>query len=112
MTENQFDSITKWQKKTFPTATVLSKLHHMERETRELILAVSEEDHLIDHAKIRAVKMEFADNFLLLFGAASAYGMSFSDIVDAINEKMRINVSRSWGQPNEQGFQEHVKPHP
>ncbi len=114
MTQTQFEEITKWQKETFSKATPVSKLIHLagdksEGEVRELINAINDEDHLIDHEKMRATKMEFADCFFLLFGAASAYGMSYQNIVDAIDDKFQINKARKWGKPDANGVVNHIK---
>ena len=115
MTNEQFKEITQWQKETFAKATPVSKLIHLagdepKGEVGELVNAINDEDHLIDHEKIRAVKMEFADCFFLLFGAAAAYGMSYEDISKAVAEKFEINKARKWGKPNASGVVNHIKP--
>lgn len=109
MTEKQFDLITKWQKDTFPAATDLSKLRHLNEEVAELMDAINDEDHLIDHEKTRKTKLEFADCFLLLFGAAKAYGMSYADILKCVDDKMSINIKRTWGKPDSNGVVKHVE---
>ncbi len=53
--------------------------------------------------------MEFADCFILLFGSAASDGMTYDDIVDAINKKMEINLNRKWGKPDENGIVNHIK---
>ena len=53
--------------------------------------------------------MEFADCFILLFGAAAADGMSYTDICSCIEEKMKINYKREWGEPDENGVVNHIK---
>jgi hypothetical protein len=53
--------------------------------------------------------LEFADCFILLFGAANSAGMSYQNIIDAINQKMEINYQRKWGKPNEDGVVNHLK---
>jgi len=109
MTPEQFEFIKKWQKDTFPNATDISKLNHLSKEIGELKDAINDEDHTIDHEKVRKVRMEFADCFLLLFGAAASYGLTYENICHVIDTKMEINKARKWGEPNEQGFQEHIK---
>lgn len=101
MSEDQFLEITKWQKETFGKATPLSKLAHLQEEVIETIEAIKTKDN--------KTNLEFADCFLLLFGAANAYGMSYDDICDAIEEKMKINKARKWGKPNENGVVNHIK---
>ena len=100
MTKTQFENVTTWQRATFPKANALSKIHHLEQEVQELemdLVSNNEERHL-----------EFADCFLLLFGAASADGMSYQDICDAIDEKMEINKKRKWGKPDINGVVNHL----
>ena len=101
MTPQQFKDITKWQKETFGEATVWSKLSHLDEELAELW------DDLNTNNPNR--RLEWADCFLLLFGAAAADGMNYSDIVSAITEKMDINYERKWGEPDENGVVNHIK---
>ncbi len=109
MTKEQFVAITAWQKETFPAATTMSKLHHLNQEIPELMSALGNEDHTIDHEAIRATKMEFADCFFLLFGAAAAYGMDYDEISNVIQQKFEINKARKWGKPDAQGVVNHIK---
>ena len=102
MTEEQFYQITEWQDKTFPKATSLSKLYHLEQEIKELKESITN----INHGN---TWLEFADCFLLLYGAAGKYGLSFEDIHHAIAEKFEINKKRNWGTPDENGVVNHVK---
>jgi len=101
MTNEQFYEITKWQKETFPAATTNSKLSHLSDELKELKEAIK--------AGNSDMRLEFADCFLLLFGAAASEGLSYLDIVCAIDEKMVINRRRSWGKPDERGVVNHIK---
>ncbi len=101
MKEQQFNEITQWQKETFKQATSLSKIAHLDREIQEL------SGDLLIKAPDR--RLEFADCFLLLYGAAHADGMTYEDICSAIQEKFEINKSRKWGEPNEKGIVEHIK---
>jgi NTP pyrophosphatase (non-canonical NTP hydrolase) len=103
MTEQQFLEVTQWQRETFPNATSLSKLHHLNEEIKELFDAIS-----LAHG-YDATRLEFADCFLLLFGAAKAYGMSYDDIVKCIDDKMEICRKRKWGKPDENGVVKHIK---
>jgi len=103
MSEEQFYEITKWQKETFKEATPLSKIAHLAEELQELVADLKSnnpERHL-----------EFADCFLLLYGAAAADGMDYEDICTAIETKMAINKKRQWGKPDENGVVKHLKPH-
>lgn len=101
MTEQQFNEITEWQKQTFGQATSYSKIEHLKQELQEL-----ETDLYIDGLGKRH---EFADCFFLLFGAASADGMTYQDITDAIQEKFEINKLRKWGKPDGNGVVNHIK---
>ena len=103
MEKKQFEEITQWQKETFGEATALSKLHHLAEEFIELTMDLKEDADPAD------VKMEYADCFLLLFGSAAAYGMTYEDICNAINEKMVINKARKWGKPDANGVVNHIK---
>lgn len=97
----QFNEIVAWQKETFGKATAQSKIGHLAEEVIELADALKE--GLPDR------RLEFADCFLLLFGAAAADGMTYDDIVNAIQEKFEINKARVWGKPDEHGIVRHIK---
>jgi NTP pyrophosphatase (non-canonical NTP hydrolase) len=100
MTEQQFNEIVAWQQKTFPQSTALSKMAHLAEELEELVA------DLKSNAPDR--RLEFADCFFLLFGAAASDGMSYNDICQAIQEKFDINKSRQWGKPDADGVVRHV----
>jgi hypothetical protein len=101
MKKKQFEQIAAWQKETFGQATAISKLNHLKKEVDELIIDIA-----IDSTEKR---LEFADCFFLLFGAAAADGMTYEDICHAIEEKFEINKARKWGKPDENGVVEHVR---
>jgi len=101
MTELFYHQFTEWQKETFPTSNAFSKACHLRQEVEELISDLEN-----DNPKRR---LEFADCFLLLYGAAAADGMSLKDIMDCIHEKMEINYKRKWGKPDENGVVNHIK---
>lgn len=101
MTREQFEAITQWQRETFPGASPLSKIAHLKQEVEEL---------RIDLAAGRpSRKSEFADCFMLLFGAAASDGMTYDDISACIDAKMEINKLRKWGTPDENGVVNHIK---
>lgn len=100
MTEKQFNEISAWQKQTFGEATPSSKLFHLLEEIRELHEAIIINDN--------DTRLEFADCFFLIFGAAAAFGMTYQDICDAIQEKFEINKSRKWGKPDKNGVVNHI----
>jgi len=103
MNKEQFEEITAWQKKTFGQATAFSKIEHLKQEIEELLY------DLRKNAPSNNVKMEFADCFFLLFGAAAAYGLSYKNICDAIQDKFEINKARKWGKPDANGVVNHIK---
>lgn len=101
MKQEQFEAITQWQKETFKTATPLSMIAHLRQEVNEL------ESDIQNHIDNR--HLEYADCFILLFGAAFRDGMTYEDICAAINEKMVINRFRKWGEPDADGVVNHIK---
>jgi len=101
MTEEQFYEITEWQNKTFGQATALSKIAHLAQELQELVADLK--------TKSPGRFQEFADCFILLFGAAASEGMSYENICNHIETKMRINKSRKWGKPDADGVVNHIK---
>ena len=103
MTKQQFIKIAEWQQKTFGKATALSKINHLQEEVQEL------KEELQSQFSQEQIRKEFADCFILLFGAANSHGMNYEQIVDCINEKMEINYSRKWGEPGENGVVNHIK---
>jgi NTP pyrophosphatase (non-canonical NTP hydrolase) len=101
MTKEQFTDVIAWQLQTFPFSNPLSKISHLTEELDELVSDIKE------NSPKRI--LEYADCFILLFGAAASDGMNYDDIVNAINQKMEINKSRSWGEPDENGVARHIK---
>lgn len=101
MTKELFEEISKWQNETFGQATSLSKLAHLEQETFEL-------EHDIQNNNPDR-RLEFADCFILLFGCAASDGMSYENIIACINEKMAINRTRKWGNPDSNGVVNHIE---
>jgi NTP pyrophosphatase (non-canonical NTP hydrolase) len=100
MTQEQFQEITSWQDKTFPDATMQSKIAHLKKELEEVL----DPDN-----SFAALRLEFADCFFLLFGAAHKAGMDYVDIIGAISHKFERNKNRKWGQPDKDGIVEHLK---
>ena len=45
---------------------------------------------------------------LLLFGSATADGMTYQDICNAIQEKFEIIKTYKWGKPDENGIVRHI----
>lgn len=103
MTKEMFEEITKWQSEIFTKATAQSASCHLREEVNELV-----HDLTWGMGRERTV-MEYADCFLLLFGSAKLFGLTYDDICNAINEKMEINKKRKWGEVNEQGYVKHIE---
>lgn len=101
MTNNQFDEITEWQRGVFGLSTPLSKIAHLAEELQELVADIK--------CNAPERRLEFADCFFLLFGAAAADGMTYEDICNAIQEKFDINKKRQWGEPDGEGVVRHIK---
>jgi NTP pyrophosphatase (non-canonical NTP hydrolase) len=111
MTKEMFEEITAWQKQVFANATAGSAAAHLMEESKELWEEVTNENGIGENAfeKHIAILHEYADCFLLLFGSASLYGLSYEDICRVINDKMEINKQRKWGEVNDQGYVKHVE---
>lgn len=105
MKKEQFEAITKWQEETFGEATASSKIAHLKEEVDEL----SNEINSINTDNKQDTRMEFADCFLLLFGAAKSYGMTYEDVCECINDKFEIVKKRKWGKPDANGVVKHIK---
>jgi len=100
------DELGKWQIETFPSATSLSKLHHLKQETLELIEAIN--SSVIPCPGNVYVRREYADCFMLLLGAATKDGFTANNIIEAIREKHEINKKRKWGKPDKNGVVKHI----
>ena len=98
-----FARVVAWQNKTFPDATAESKIHHLTEEVQELLEDIQKGKTVDD------LELEFADCFLLLFGAAAKCNLDFDDLSKAIEKKYNINIQRNWGKPDENGVVKHVK---
>jgi len=103
MTQELFLEVTEWQDKTFPLSSAYSKVCHLESEVQDL----KQELNSIVHTENR--KSEFADCFILLFGAACADGMSYEDIIFCIEAKLEVNKERKWGKPDENGVVNNIQ---
>ena len=108
MTEKQFLDITKWQEETFGEATPLSFLAHLAGDNPD---PNSEIGELVSEIKADSEhkRYEWADCFILLFGAAKQDGMAYRDIISCIDDKMGVNYKRKWGKPKENGVVNHLR---
>ncbi len=101
------NEIGQWSESTFSHQNSISKLHHLQKEVAELIHAIEQAPS--ESVKNNDVNHEFADCFILLLDAARKEGLSATNILNAIVEKMEINKSRKWGKPDENGVMEHIR---
>lgn len=81
-----------WADETFPTSTPASILAHLRTEVTELSVSLEPE--------------EAADCLLLLLHFAHKRGFS---LMQEARRKFAINQTRTWGEPNEEGFVEHIR---
>ena len=110
------DTVEKWQRRTFPTATSYGAVEHLAREANELrahfwrsdVLDVSDSPevrqvpaHTID---VDAVAEEAADVFFMLVALECTVGF---DLRAAVAAKLVKNMERRWGAPDERGVIEH-----
>ena len=109
MKKDTFETVVAWQKETFGKATAWSKLKHLEQELGELQEAITIDSVTQSDETEKAMRHEFADCFFLLFGAAHACGLNYEDIDKLVNDKLEINRSRNWGEPDADGVVNHKK---
>jgi hypothetical protein len=79
----------------------MSCINHLEEEVQEM---------KADFEKGLIRDEEIADCFLLLVGVANKAGLSYTDLMFAIENKMQVNYARKWGEVNEKGYVKHVEP--
>ena len=85
-----------WMAKTFPEADEASVLAHLKREVESELHEGCELD-------------EIADVAILAMQLASKRGANLRELIEAKHE---VNLGRTWGEKNEDGFWEHVKTKP
>lgn len=105
MNKPQFDSVTKWQRETFPQSTPAAKCHHLKEEIEELL----KECEKFPFENRADLGKELADCFILLMGVADTAGFGYRDVCLEIKRKMQINKKRKWGKADENGVVKHVK---
>lgn len=103
MRPKQFKEITDWQFRTFVNSTPLANIEHLKEEVEELRNAIFHE-----HGE-QEIRHEFADCFILLYGAAAAHGISYDAITDLIQEKFEIIKQRQWQKADKNGVIRHKK---
>lgn len=88
-----FKRVHDWQVETFPEVTLEGQIEHLKREVLELAANPSDPH-------------EIADCMILLTGIAKRQGIN---PLDAMEEKMNINRSRTWGALRADGTVEHER---
>ena len=103
------NDITRFADKTFgrdlQTAPIL---HHLQDEVLETIEAAEAFRAVPTPANYANLKEEISDCFILLLNAASNTGMTETDILVGILDKMDINKARNWGNPDSRGVVKHI----
>lgn len=102
MTETQFKEICDWQDKTFPDATALSKLKHLQMEIEKELIPELEDN-------FEPPIEEYADCIFLIFGSARKCGYNYWQIIQSIEDKFIINKEREWNKPDKDGVYLHKK---
>lgn len=85
-----------WAIETFPKSNLNSKFNHLRDELLEIEMTPNDVS-------------EWADVYILFSQAAKFCGISMSEVIQAAVDKHKVNVNRTWGIPNEQGYVEHIK---
>lgn len=90
--------ISDWQKETFGTTPdhLPSMLWKLQEEMIELG----------DNPKN---EKELADIFILVLGIAAAMGVSGTYMTIMAEEKHKVNVKRTWSEPDENGLCHHIE---
>lgn len=96
-------TVTNWSEKTFPASTSKSIYKHLRKEVDELGLALKARNR---KRRKRWTGEEVADCILLLMHLSRKQRIM---VHREINRKFEINQKRTWGKPNKDGFQEHVR---
>jgi len=90
--------ISGWQRLQFGEGRALPAAHHLREEVDELIADLEKD--------APGVAEEVADCALLVFAVADHLGI---DLFEAIIAKMQTNISRKWGQPDDNGVIRHIR---
>jgi hypothetical protein len=88
-----------WARETFGESTIAAKFHHFIKE-------------LVEIAEHPGDVTEWADAFLILMDAATLAGFTMDEVLEACKAKHAINLTRTWGEPDENGVVEHVRDEP
>lgn len=78
-------------------------LRHLEREAREAQVASVNAD-----VSPESVHEEIVDCYLIILDAARRAGMDYEMLLQGAAVKLAINMTREWGEPDQDGVIEHV----
>jgi hypothetical protein len=81
--EQLFDSIGSWSKTAFPDAGTIDHIKKLQQEAEEVIQEPSD-------------ITEYADCVIALFAGAWKSGISFNELVEAVDQKLEVNKKREW----------------
>jgi len=111
MTELQqlMDDILEWSQKTFKDESTISKSIHLQKEAKELTEALEKYYRIPSQRHRDDVKLEFADNLMLIIACAKLFGITAKELIALSHIKLEINKSRQWGEPDEDGVVLHKK---
>ena len=115
------NEVSEWSDKQFNKGIFshersLPIAHHLKKESEELIEALSsffitidriEDDDL--NLRVENIGEELADVFMLLLDCATHMGYDADDLVTAAYNKLRVNINREWGAPDDNGVVEHIR---
>lgn len=83
MDKKLYNEIGEWSKKAFPKADSINYLEKLKQEAQE---AIEEPKDVY----------EYADCFIALTAAAYKAGIDFTEMINAINDKLEICKEREW----------------
>lgn len=109
---DEFQAVVgRWGKVSFPASTIATIHEHLRREARELLQALDRWDScqkpVKDDVIWPSVMEEVADIVLISFHLA--YRKRFS-LAEVIEDKFIVAQHREWGEPDEDGVVEHIRP--
>jgi hypothetical protein len=93
--EAVWEEAVPWQNKTFPLSTVKSIAAHLLKEAEELVAEPEDEKEVVD--------------ILMLLGHWLHKMRERVRVVPAMRAKLQVNMARTWGEVNEEGFVEHIR---
>lgn len=104
------NEISAWSDETFGNGQRNPAIiYHLKKEVDELILAFEQNKNNPSKDGMTRICFEYADCLMLLLDSAKHFGMTSGILFWYLEEKLRINKHRTWGNPDENGVIEHLK---